>query len=146
MKDFPLPVRMVGSGSQPVEDEELQYLEMPRDMNTFRMPLVPEAAEPDMLARARDTLAGYLAELSRWDPTAGTPGPRLNLHGTPARALTIVNEVLGEGEVSIQVAGTPAYRIQESVFTGIWRVCAIDGDGRLTADWLEAAPLPAVAV
>jgi len=30
------------------------------------------------------------------------------------------------------------------VFTGIWRVCALDGDGMLAADWLEAAPVPSV--
>ena len=53
MKDFPLPVRMVGSGSQPGEDEELQYLEMPRGMNTFRMPVVPERADVASLAGAR---------------------------------------------------------------------------------------------
>jgi len=107
---------------------------------------VPEVADPEMLARARDLLAGYLGALSRWDPASGTPGPRLDLHGTPAAALDIVNQVLGEGEVSIQVAGTPARRIQESVFTGLWRVCTIDDDGVLAADWLEAGPLPVVAV
>jgi hydrogenase-1 operon protein HyaF len=146
MKDFPLPVRMVGTGSQPEEDEELQYLEMPRGMNTFQMPLVPEVADPGMMAVARDTLAAFLAELSRWDPAGPTPGPRLDLAGIAAPALDIVNQVLGEGEVSIQIAGTPSYRIQESVFTGLWRVCAVDAGDRLVADWLEAAPLPAVAV
>ena len=46
MKDFPLPVRMIGPGSQPADDDgELQYLAMPRDMNTFSMPRVPEAAD-----------------------------------------------------------------------------------------------------
>ena len=43
MKDFPIPVRMVGPGSQPADDDELQYLAMPREMNTFRMPIVPGA-------------------------------------------------------------------------------------------------------
>ena len=44
---FPFPVRVVGPGTQPEEDAELQYLAMPRDMNTFRMPLVPERADPE---------------------------------------------------------------------------------------------------
>ncbi len=57
-----------------------------------------------------------------------------------------MNQVLGEGEVSIQIGGVPAFSIQESVFTGVWRVCALDGDGHLAADWLEAAPLPGVAI
>ena len=46
--------------------------------------------------------------------------------------------MLGEGEVSIQVDGARSYRIQESVFTGLWRVCEFDGDGRRVGDWLEA--------
>ena len=54
--------------------------------------------------------------------------------------------MLGEGEVSIQVAGTPAYRIQESVFTGLWRCCELDAGGALRRDWLEAAPVPRVAL
>ena len=32
------------------------------------------------------------------------------------------------------------------MFTGLWRVCALDGEGRLARDWLEAGMLPAVAV
>ncbi len=40
MKSISIPVRMVGAGSH-VEEEELQYLDMPRDMRTFSMPRVP---------------------------------------------------------------------------------------------------------
>jgi hydrogenase-1 operon protein HyaF len=46
--------------------------------------------------------------------------------------------------VSIRVDGERTYRIQESVFTGLWRVCGLDGEGRLAQDWLEAGPLPPV--
>lgn len=146
MKDFPLPVRMVGPGSQPDEDEALQCLEMPRGMNTFEMPRVPESASATATTIARDALAGFLASLGQWNPADGRPGPRLDLTGLAPPALDVVNQVLGEGEVAIRVRGTPAFRIQESVFTGLWRVCTLDGDGRLAADWLEAAPLPIAAI
>jgi len=142
MKDFPLPVRMVGAGSQPVEDEELQYLEMPRDMNTFRMPLVPERADPAALRDARDLLAAYRAELEAWRFDAQAAGPVLDLLGTPPPVLAIVNEMLGEGEVAIRIDGDRSVRIQESVFTGVWRVCEIDGAGALVADRLETGALP----
>jgi hydrogenase-1 operon protein HyaF len=145
MKDFPLPVRMVGAGSQPGEDEELQYLEMPRGMNTFRMPLVPERADATALTDARDLLAAFLALLEGWDPAVTPHGPRLDLAGVGAPALEIMNQMLGEGEVSIQIGGARAFRIQESVFTGLWRVCALDGEGRLAQDWLEGGMLPAIA-
>jgi hydrogenase-1 operon protein HyaF len=146
MKDFPLPVRTVGSGSQPAEEEELQYLEMPRGMNTFQMPVVPERADATALADARDLLAAFLALLETWDPAVTPRGPRLDLAGVATPALEVMNQMLGEGEVSIQIGGTRKFRIQESVFTGLWRVCALDADGRLARDWLEAGMLPGVAV
>ena len=142
MKDFPLPVRMVGTGSQPAEDEELQYLAMPRDMNTFRMPIPPEQADAEALTQARDLLAAFLAQLENWDPLATRRGPRLDLHSVSPSTLEIVNQMLGEGEVSIQIGGARRFRIQESVFTGLWRVCALDANGLLAEDWLEAGMLP----
>jgi hydrogenase-1 operon protein HyaF len=144
-KPFPLPVRTIGPGSQ-VEEEELQYLAMPRDMATFAMPRVPETAPYEALAAARDLLARFLAAFERWDPASEAPSPRLDLTGVPEATLTVVNDMLGEGEVSIQVGGPTPHRIQESVFAGVWRVCALDGDGRLVADAIEAAPVPAVAL
>jgi hydrogenase-1 operon protein HyaF len=54
--------------------------------------------------------------------------------------------MLGDGEVSIQVKGPRTLHVQESVFTGLWRVVELDGAGRLAADWLEAAPLPAAVL
>jgi hydrogenase-1 operon protein HyaF len=144
MKSFPVPVRMVGAGSH-VEEEELQYLDMPRDMRTFSMPLVPEKADGEALTGARDLLAAFLAQLNRWTPGRGA-NPRLDMGGVPPATLAITNEMLGDGEVSIQVNGHRRLRIQESVFTGLWRVVELDPDGGLVADWIEAAPLPEVVV
>lgn len=146
MKEFPLPVRAIGPGSQPVDEEELQYLAMPRDMNTFRMPLVPEQADVSALSEARDVLAAFAALLEGWDPASGQPGPRLDLAALSPAGIDVTNEMLGEGEVAIRIAGNIDYSIQESVFTGVWRVCALDADGRLAADWLEAGALPSVVV
>ena len=144
-KPFPMPVRTIGPGSQ-VEDEELQYLAMPGEMATFAMPRVPEAVPHEALAAARELLATFHAGLERWDPASGAPGPRLDLAGVPAATLAVVDDMLGEGEVAIQVGGARPHRIQESVFAGVWRVCELDGDGRLAADGLEAALVPAIAL
>ena len=146
MKDFPIPVRATGPGSQPVDDGELQYLEMPRGMNTFEMPRVPEAVDPSALAGARDLLAAFLERLEAWDPADSGTAPRIELSGIAEPVLEIANQMLGEGEVAIQIGGAPSLRIQESVFTGIWRCCEIDADGRLGRDWLEAAPVPRIAL
>jgi hydrogenase-1 operon protein HyaF len=123
MKPFPVPV--VGPGSQPADDEELQVLAMPRDIATFEMPSVPQVASPEDLRAARDLIARFLRDFEAWDE--GRAAPRLPLAGVPDTVLRVVNEVMGEGEVSIQVGGTPALRIQESVFAGVWRVCVLDG-------------------
>jgi hydrogenase-1 operon protein HyaF len=54
--------------------------------------------------------------------------------------------MLGEGEVSIVIGGGRDVRIQESVFTGLWRVVDCDSRGRIAADRLEAAALPRIVV
>jgi hydrogenase-1 operon protein HyaF len=144
MKDFPVAVRMIGPGSQPAEDDELQYLAMPQGMATFRMPSVPERAARLPLAEARDALASLLAAMERWDSASGKPGPRRDLGDVGAEALAVVNQMLGEGEVSIMVDGERRYRIQESVFTGLWRVVAHDRDGAPAGDWIEVAAMPPI--
>jgi hydrogenase-1 operon protein HyaF len=144
MTDFPIPVRTIGPGSQPPEDDGLQVLDLPREMATFRMPHVPEDAPQRPLREARDALAALAREMERWVPSDAGDGPRLDLAGMGEDAVAIVNQMLGEGEVSIRVDGTPALRIQESVFTGLWRVCAHDAAGALVADSIEAAPIPRV--
>ena len=143
---FPYPVRVVGPGTQPEEDAELQYLAMPRDMNTFRMPIPPEHADAQAMTGARDALAAFLAQLEAWDPASGAPGPGMELAALPPATMALVNEMLGEGEVVVQVKGAPSYRIQESVFTGLWRVLAFDAGHTLVSDRIEAAPLPRVVI
>jgi hydrogenase-1 operon protein HyaF len=144
MNSFQIPIRMVGAGSH-AEEEELQYLDMPRDMRTFEMPRVPERTDAQALARSRATLANFLAQLEDWRPGAG-PNPRMDMRAIDPAALAITNEMLGDGEVSIQVGGRHPLRIQESVFTGLWRIVELDGDGQLRADWLEAASLPSAVI
>jgi hydrogenase-1 operon protein HyaF len=146
MSEFLIPVRVIGPGSQPVDADALQCLEVPREVNVFRMPAVPDRADALALVEARDELAAFLRELESWDPVAAAQGPRRDLAVMSASALAIANQMLGEGEVSIRIDGARMFRIQESVFTGVWRVCESAADGTLVADWLEAAALPGVVV
>lgn len=143
MYTLSIPVRAIGPGSQP-DEETLQYLDMPRDMNTFRMPLVPERADTEALTESRDVLAEFVDALEPWDPALRVPGPRLDVSGVSPAARAITNQMLGEGEVAIRISGSRTLRIQESVFCGIWRVCELDSHGQLCGDWIEAGPLPEV--
>jgi hydrogenase-1 operon protein HyaF len=145
MKSFPIPVRSTGPGSQPTEEDTLAVLDMPREVAAFQMPRVPERADPQALAAARDLLQRWREALSPWDPAAQPHGPQLDLGGTAPAVLAIVNDVLGEGEVAIRIAGDPEWRIQESVFPGFWRCLQLDATGQVVRDWLEAGPVPVVA-
>ena len=51
------------------------------------------------------------------------------MSGVDPAALEITNQMLGEGEVAIQIKGERRWRIQESVFTGLWRCCEVDAAG-----------------
>ena len=144
MNEFPVSVRVVGAGSQPADDEELQYLAMPREMNTFSMPIVPERVATAALTAARDALAVLLRHIETWDIDSGLPGPRLALDGIAADALEVINQMLGEGEVSIRIDGARACLIQESVFTGLWRVVVSGGAGAAALEWIEAATMPSI--
>ena len=144
MKPFPLPV--VGPGSQVQGDGDLQVLSIPHEVATFTMNGVPGTASAEALDAARALLARFHAAYAEWSPGNGSDPPRLELHGLPEPVLKVMNEVLGEGEVAIRVGGTTHYRIQESVFAGVWRVCALDGNERLAGEWLEASPVPRVAL
>ena len=145
MKPFPIPVVTVGPGSQqePAE-EQLSYLELPREMTTFSMPSLPD---PE---RARDMLEAR--EAVRWlvEATAGLrPGEanrRFDAGVLDAANRQILNEVLGEGEVSIIVTGDGEVRAQESVFAGVWRVQEFAPGGALRRDVIEVGPVPEIAI
>jgi hydrogenase-1 operon protein HyaF len=145
MRPFPVPVLaapIIGPGSQPPDEVDLDVLAMPQGMATFQMPRVPERADPAVLAAVRELLAGLLRQLDTWDPTGADAPPLLDLAGVPPAVLTVANELLGEGEVSIKVGGERELRIQESVFAGLWRCCAFDAEGVLRYDWVEAGTVP----
>ena len=75
----------------------------------------------------------------------GSASRLFDLAGFGADDLTLIGEVLGEGEVSATVAlpdGVIA-QVQESVMAGLWRVRFTDRDGRLVADYVEVATIPA---
>jgi len=156
-KPFPIPVVALGPGAQPLDDG-LAYLPMPSGMATYQPPSLPEpeelAGHASAVAALRETLAVLQAVVQA--QAAGRALPlwcTVNLAGLPAADLALINQVLGEGEVSAQVLAQPALpgeaagpalvRVQESVFAGVWRVQRRLADGSL-ADSIEIAALPSV--
>lgn len=143
MKAFPIPVVALGPGTQ-TEDETLDYIAMPKDMDTWRPPVLPE---PEALAsrpKARAALGCVLALLDR--AAQGEAGGQVSLLDLPAADLQLVNQLLGEGEASALVRAEGSaleVRVQESVFAGVWRVMSFHAGVRVD-DVVEVGPIPAL--
>ena len=139
MPSITIPIRSFAAEPE----ESITYMPMPREMTTFEMPQVPEPGPGSDVAGARDVLARFLADYGRWlDAEGGLPA--IELKDLPAESLRVLNETLGEGEVAATADADHEIRIQETVFTGVWREQHFDGDGGLLHDYLLGAPVPPV--
>lgn len=125
------------------------------------LPIGSEGAETERFARKMAFLASAGAEetIARCPRVAAllpklgaalaaqradAPGQLFDLAGLNDLELTLINDVLGEGEVAATVAlpdGVVA-QIQESVMAGLWRVRFVDAAGSLVADYVEVAAIP----
>jgi hydrogenase-1 operon protein HyaF len=141
MKSFPIPVRMLGPGSQPAEEEALQVLQMDREVQTFSMPDIPAQADDAHMAAARDLLAGFHDRLCAW---RDGDGPELDMTHVAPGPLGMANQMLGEGEVAIRIRGPREVHIQETIFAGLWRIQEHDEAGRVVRDRLVACPIPGI--
>ena len=137
--DFVMPEGLgFGPGSQKAPDGlELDHMEMPRDMITFELPIAPEPEDTlgmedgkAKLNALQKLLAGY---------KLGTRAEVLELTGLDAKNLGLVNQILGEGEVSL-VSGEDI-QVQEAVFAGVWRVLHFEA-GKVVRDTVEVADWP----
>ncbi|AWK89713.1 hydrogenase expression/formation protein [Azospirillum thermophilum] len=132
-----------GPGSQPdAEEEGLEYLPMPSGMRIYE-PHLPEVADPARSAAALELLERLRSALAGW---AAGQEIRLPLDGLDAPALSLVDEALGEGEVSVLVerAGD-RLEIQEAALAGVWRVRPAGTGGR-TGETLLVGAFPRVAL
>lgn len=139
-----IPVHVVGPGSQPVigEDQNLSYLNMPDDMATFVKPSLTEPEELERLPAARAAIEWLRSALR--DYRAGSEPMLANLDALDAASRDLVNQILGEGEVSITCSGDVTSKTQESVLAGVWRTLYLDDSDRIGHDILEVADAPHV--
>lgn len=146
-KPFPIPVRTIGPGSQS-EEEELQYMSMPKGMNTYQSPILPEREQIGELHQAQAALRAVAAAVQRAlavPPEAmASVCERVDLSDLDEANRRLVNQVLGEGEVGARIDGEAPVKVQESLFAGIWRVAEFDAQQRLLRDYVEIAAAPAL--
>lgn len=132
-------IPIIGQGSQPAEEDgvELEFLVMPEEMATFKMPEVNTDLNAAALLPAKSFLQQLLTNLADFPAAAAS----LDLTGFDEINRRFIDDILGEGEVSAIVEGEPALRVQESVLAGVWRVQELRG-GQVTADTVETAVIP----
>ncbi len=134
------PFPVTGPGSQPSEPDgvEFDYMEMPDDMVTYAMPMMPEPEEVNGVETALDLLAEVQKTLSAFEVSQA--GRVFDLTALDGANKAFINQVLGEGEVSA-VAGAKV-QVQESVLAGVWRLYETDSQGKLRRDLIEIAAFP----
>ena len=145
MKNFPIPIvaaaDLLGPGTQ-AEDEPMAYMAMPKDMHTYRPPVLPEPEVLQDLDQARVALQAVIDGL-RKATTEGIYG-QIPLGRLLQKDVDLLNQILGEGETSAIVQDPERQlevRVQEAIFAGVWRLMTYR-HGVLLEDAIEVAPIP----
>ncbi len=144
MKIKDIPVSVIGPGSQPgAGGDAPSYIDMPSDMDKYDAPLMPEPDEVQHLAGAREAMSWLTKALLEYQHS--TEMQLANLNQLDEENRELVNQILGEGEVSITCDGVLQAKVQESVLAGVWRTFYFDNDERVAMDLLEVASVPHIA-
>jgi hydrogenase-1 operon protein HyaF len=121
-------------------DEGPDYLSLPKGMATYQAPLLPEpealdggAAGLELLRRLHDVLACH---------RAGQPSDVLDLCSLDTLNRQLVDQTLGEGEVSAIQQGLEDIRAQETRLAGVWRLHVPASDGFAARELIEVAEIP----
>lgn len=138
MTSISLPI--FGQGSQPAEADgaKLDYLPMPEDMATYRMPQINLDSKRIDVSAAKAVLLQLQQQLRDY-PAMAQPIGLMALNRTNQQ---FIDELLGEGEVSMIYSGEIKLRIQESVLAGVWRSQQLNEQNQIIADRLEVGVIP----
>ncbi|HYQ71670.1 MAG TPA: hydrogenase expression/formation C-terminal domain-containing protein [Gammaproteobacteria bacterium] len=140
MNRIDIPV-IAGPGSQPVEADGVQLdYPVPSGMMTYAMPQIPEPDEVGGAEQAITLLQELQAKLAGY--RVAEPAVVLPLDALGKADVDLIDQVLGNGEVSMKYHGAITARIQEAVLAGVWRVQYLDGNGAVARDVVEIAAIP----
>lgn len=140
-----IPIRTLGPGSQPPEEDgaELQYVAMPETISRYQAPDLPDPDTVRDMDGARQTMDWIRDALNAYEPD-GEP-LMANVSKLDDQNRELVNQILGEGEVSIRYEGIVRARIQESVLAGVWRTFYLGEEGQIVQDLIEVGAVPYLA-
>ena len=143
MKKIEIPI-VVGPGSQPHDSDgaEMNFMQMPSDMTTFESPMIPEPEDIIDLDEAIRLSNKLLQSLKTYQ--VGKKAVVIELDSLDDKNKQFFNQLLGEGEVSVQCGGDINALIQESVLAGVWRVQYVNADQQIIRDTIEVADIPSL--
>jgi hydrogenase-1 operon protein HyaF len=129
----------IGPGSQPEEDDAvLDYMALPQGMTTWQAPILPEPGDMKGMEQGLAALDQVLEALRHFK--VDQPAYQVDVSHLDERSRSFIDDVLGEGEVSI-IAGS-ALQAQESVLAGVWRVRTAAEPGKPASDVIEVGHVP----
>jgi hydrogenase-1 operon protein HyaF len=141
-----IPVRVTGPGSQwqEAESERLEFVALPKEMSSYRAPDLPTPEQVLHLQGAK-AVTDWLGQ-ALTDYRVGGKPLIADISGLDANNRDLVNQILGEGEVSLKYCdANTEVRMQESVLAGIWRTFYLDSAGHITRDFIEVCDVPVLA-
>ncbi|HFD80428.1 MAG TPA: hydrogenase expression/formation protein [Gammaproteobacteria bacterium] len=140
-----IPVVGIGPGSQPSEadGQQLEYISMPREMYRYQAPDIPEPEQVGHLQAARAATDWLRTALEEY--RVGGQPRIADISALDAENRELVNQILGEGEVSLIYQGEVRIDMQESVLAGIWRSFWRDAGGGISRDLIEVCDVPLLA-
>jgi hydrogenase-1 operon protein HyaF len=140
------PISMIGRGSQPTEEDgaRLEFIAMPKEMSSYRAPDIPGPEQVSHLHGAKAVCDWLVQALTEY--RVGGKPLIADISGLDAVNRELVNQILGEGEVSLKYSdGDMQVQMQESVLAGIWRTLYFDDADRIVRDLIEVCDVPVLA-
>lgn len=135
---------VTGAGSQPADSDgaTMEFMDMPSGMTTFMAPIIPEVEEIEGLESAIAMTEDMLTALKSYQ--VGSKARVIGLDHLDEKNREFYNQLLGDGEVSVQCGGDINAKIQESVLAGVWRVQYHDDKNNIIRDTMEIADIPGI--
>lgn len=145
MKKISIPIEIpavIGPGSQPADSDgaEMNFMNMPSGMTTFESPIIPEVEEIKGMEAAVSFAAKIQQLMSLYK--IGDNNVVFELDDLNPANKEFMDQLLGDGEVSIQCGDELNAQIQESVLAGLWRVHYLDEHQNIIRDTMEVGEIP----
>ncbi|MEJ2592355.1 MAG: hydrogenase expression/formation protein, partial [Candidatus Thiodiazotropha sp.] len=107
MNDIKIPVSLIGAGTQPPEADgaNLDILQLPDEMQTFRMPEITLSETLDEGSDALQVLRRLQTELWRQAEGGAVQSEPMDISGIDDESRQLIDQLLGEGEVSMVFRG-----------------------------------------